>query len=426
GWEPVTVPGQIRGWSALHGRFGKLPFKDLLQPAITYAREGWPVPPTVADMWAGDFVKHSAYEGEIYKEWFNAFAPKGRAPVTGEMFACEDMAKTLEDIAETGGETVYTGALADKIDAYSRATGGYIRKSDLAAYQPQWVQPVEIDYKGYKVLELPPNCSGMVAQMALNILKGMELGDREDPLTVHRQIEAMKMAFADGMAAIAEPSSMKVSVDALLSEQHAARRRAMITHRAQQPAPVDPNCNGTVYLCAADEQGNMVSYIQSNYLGFGSGIVIPGTAFGLQNRGNNFSLDEGEPNCIAGGKRAYHTILPAFLCHGDGRPIGPFGVMGAFMQPQGHVQVVMNTVDWHMNPQDALNAPRWQWTGGMTIEVEPTFPEHVAKALAEMGHHIVRAQDSMSFGRGQIIWREDNGVYAGATEPRTDGTVAVW
>ncbi|MBS5645811.1 MAG: gamma-glutamyltransferase, partial [Clostridiales bacterium] len=187
----------------------------------------------------------------------------------------------------------------------------------------------------------------------------------------------------------------------------------------------DPNCCGTVYLCAADEEGNMISYIQSNYMGFGSGLVVPGTGFALHNRGKNFSLDEAMENCLGPGKRPYHTILPAFLSK-DGRPVGPFGVMGAFMQPQGHVQVVMNTVDFAMNPQDALNAPRWQWTGGMTIEVEPEFPRDKAEALRELGHDIVYARDSMTFGRGQIIWREENGVYAGATEPRTDGTVAVW
>lgn len=426
GWIPVNVPGLVAGWAALSERFGRLPFRELVEPAALYAEEGYPVPPTVAQMWAGDYALHKKeLTAPEFQHWFSTFAPQGRAPRTGEIFACPEMAATLREIGETHGETVYRGALSEKIDAFSRATGGYLRREDLAAYRPQWVEPVSVNYRGYDVWEIPPNGSGIVAQMALNILKGFSFVDREDVDTYHKQIEAMKLAFADGMRYIADPAHMKASVKTLLSDEFAALRRGEVGERARRPEPADPNCCGTVYLCAADEEGNMISYIQSNYMGFGSGLVVPGTGFALHNRGKNFSLDEAMENCLGPGKRPYHTILPAFLSK-DGRPVGPFGVMGAFMQPQGHVQVVMNTVDFAMNPQDALNAPRWQWTGGMTIEVEPEFPRDKAEALRELGHDIVYARDSMTFGRGQIIWREENGVYAGATEPRTDGTVAVW
>ncbi len=426
GWIPVTVPGEISGWSMLSERFGKLPFAELLASAIAYAEEGYPISPTVSQMWAGDFEKHTKlFKEEQFQEWFRVFAPQGRAPQAGEIWKSEDIAATLRDIAATHGETVYRGALADKIDAFSKKYGGYIRKEDLAEYRAEWVEPISVNYKSYDVWEIPPNGSGLVALMALNILKGFDFADREDAVTYHRQIEAMKMAFADGMRYIADPKYMKVFPEQLLAETFAAKRRGMIAGAALDPEPVDPNCHGTVYLCTADGEGNMVSYIQSNYLGFGSGLIVPGTGFGLQNRGNNFTLDETKENCLAPGKKAYHTIIPGFLTK-DGKPVGPFGVMGAFMQPQGHVQVIMNTVDFHMNPQDALNAPRWQWIKSKTIEVEPEFPKAAVEKLRAMGHDVVVARDSMNFGRGQIIWREENGAFAGATEPRTDGTVAAW
>jgi gamma-glutamyltranspeptidase/glutathione hydrolase len=268
----------------------------------------------------------------------------------------------------------------------------------------------------------------MVALMALNLLRGYEFdaGARDSVDTHHKQIEAMKLAFADGLHYITDRAHMKVSVDAMLSEAYAAERRALIGETAIMPAPGTPPQGGTVYVATADEEGNMVSFIQSNYMGFGSGVLVEGTGIALQNRGSDFSLDPAHANALAPGKKSYHTIIPGFLSK-DGEPVGPFGVMGGYMQPQGHLQMVMNMVDFGLNPQAALDAPRWQWKEGKTIEVEPSFPDHLAQALVRRGHHIVRSAHPFNFGRGQIIWRNpESGVLVGGTEPRTDGHIAVW
>ena len=261
--------------------------------------------------------------------------------------------------------------------------------------------------------------------MALNILKGFDFKCRDSADTYHKQLEAMKLAFADGKRYVADPRFMKVSAEQLLSETYAAKRRGLITDRALDPHPGKPDKGGTVYLCTADSDGNMVSFIQSSYWNFGSGIVIPGTGICMQNRGANFSLDENLENCLGPGKKSYHTIIPSFLTK-DGRAIGPFGVMGAFMQPQGHVQVVMNTVDFHLNPQEALDAPRWQWVGNKEIWVERGFPYAATEELIRRGHDVKVAPTFFDFGRGQIIWRTDEGTYVGSTEPRADGCVAAW
>ena len=242
---------------------------------------------------------------------------------------------------------------------------------------------------------------------------------------MHKQLEAMKLAFADGNRYVADLDYMKAPVETLLSDEYADGRRALIGEQALTPEPGNPFRGGTIYLCTADGEGNMVSYIQSNYMGFGSGIVIPGTGIALQNRGANFTLDETMENCLGPGKKSLHTIIPGFLMK-DGKAVGPFGVMGGFMQPQGHVQVIMNTVDFLMNPQDALNAPRWQWIGGKKIQVEKTFPAGIVEELKKRGHEMEVLESSLSFGRGQIIWRDENDVLCGATEPRADGTVAAW
>ena len=272
---------------------------------------------------------------------------------------------------------------------------------------------------------MPPNGHGLVVLMALDIASGFTFSKRDDVESLHRQIEAMKLAFCDGKKYIADPRFMKTAVDDWLSPAYADRRRALIGHEALLPQPVDVNCGGTVYLCSADGEGNMVSFIQSNYSGFGSGIVVPGYGISLSDRGHNFSMDSASDNCVGPRKKSYHTIIPGFLTK-DGRPVGPFGVMGAFMQPQGQFQVLLNTIDYHLNPQAALDAPRWQWVGGKTLEMERAFPTAVVEELRRRGHDVVVKDDIQTYGRGQIIWRDDQGTLMGGTEPRADGCVAAW
>ncbi|MDQ0414395.1 gamma-glutamyltranspeptidase [Mesobacillus stamsii] len=296
----------------------------------------------------------------------------------------------------------------------------------MAAYKPEWVQPIKVNYRGYDVWEIPPNGQGIVALMALNMLKGYELKEKESVDTYHKQIEAMKLAFADAKKYVTDPEKMTVSSEQLLSEEYAEARRSLIGDSARLPEPGTPPKGGTVYLAAADGEGNMISFIQSNYMGFGSGIVIPGTGIGLQNRGADFSLDPSHDNRLDPGKKTYHTIIPGFLTK-DNEAVGPFGVMGGYMQPQGHVQVIMNTLDFNLNPQSALDSPRWQWMEGNKVVVENTFPAHIAQALSRKGHDIQFTLDGGGFGRGQIIWRDPvTGVLSGGTESRTDGAIAVW
>lgn len=426
GWASVTVPGIPSAWVELSKKFGKLPFKSLFEPAIEYAKNGFPVAPVTAKLWGDYYKKYSAsFNEECLMNWFTTFGIDGRAPKPGETMYLRDHAKTLEELAETDCESIYRGRLAEVIDEFSRKTGGYIRKEDLVAYHPEWVEPISIDYKGYTVSEMPPNGHGLTALLALKILSGFDFKCRDCTDTYHKQIEAMKLAFSDAQKYVTDPRYMTVTVDQLLSDEYTSRRRSLICDKALKPEAGDPRCGGTIYLCAADGEGNMVSYIQSNYIGFGSGVVVPGTGISFQCRGAGFSLDPNHDNYLVPGKRPYHTIIPGFLSR-DGKAVGPFGVMGGFMQPQGHVQMVMNTVDFHMNPQEALDAPRWQWQGGMKIEVERSFPTAETEQLLRMGHDMVVPTENVFFGRGQIIWRDDNGVLCGATEPRSDGTVAVW
>lgn len=426
GWIPVMVPGAPAAWAELSERYGRLPLEQVLEPAAVYAEEGYAVTPVISRLWDKAYQEFSkTFKDPCFAPWFETFAPNGRAPRAGEIWSSKAHAETLRKIASTKAREFYEGELADKIDQFSRKTGGYIRKSDLADYSSQWVEPIHVNYRGYDVWEIPPNGNGIVALMALNILNGFEFNHRDCADTIHKQLEAMKLAFVDGKRYVADPKHMRVTVEELLDEKYTSERRALIKDRAIMPEYGKPKSGGTIYLCTADQEGNMVSYIQSNYQGFGSGIVIPGTGISLQNRGANFSLDETMENCLAPGKKAFHTIIPAFLTK-DGRAIGPFGVMGGFMQPQGHVQVVMNTVDFMMNPQEALDAPRWQWTGGKKVQLEHSFPIGITEELVRRGHEISILPESITFGRGQIIWRDENGVLCGATEPRADGTVAVW
>ncbi|ANU14179.1 Gamma-glutamyltranspeptidase [Planococcus halocryophilus Or1] len=427
GLVPVTVPGVPAAWAELSKKFGKLSLAEALKPAIRYAEEGYPLTPVLGKYWQAAYAKYKdSFTSEEYQGWFDTFAPNGRAPEIGEMWSSPGHAKTLIEIGQTDARSFYEGAIADKIDRFMKKHEGFLAKEDLEAFEPQWVEPVSTDYRGYKVWEIPPNGQGMVALMALNIFKELNQPKWQSAETYHEQIEAMKLAFTDGKAFITEPENMPVSTEHLLSEEYAAARAKTIGEIASDPEPYELPKGGTVYLSAADEEGNMISYIQSNYMGFGSGIVIPGTGIGLQNRGADFSLDSEHPNVLAGGKRTFHTIIPGFLTK-DGKAVGPFGVMGGYMQPQGHFQVVTNTIDYLMNPQAALDAPRWQWIEGKTVLVEPDFPNYLAQALTRKGHQIQVATDGGSFGRGQIIWRNpETGVLAGGTESRTDGSVAVW
>ncbi|MFB5664219.1 gamma-glutamyltransferase family protein [Alteribacillus sp. HJP-4] len=427
GFVPVTVPGVPAAWAELSRAFGELPYEELFRPAIQYAEQGYPLSPILAQFWdKGVKAYRKKLKGEEFQSWFDTFAPDGRAPSAGEVWQSQAHADTLKSIAASFSRDFYEGDLADQIDKFSRRYGGYLSKKDLMKFQPEWVKPVSVNYKGYDVWEIPPNGQGMIALQALNMMKSLEIGGRDDVKTLHHQIEAMKLAFADGMNYITDPDKMTISLYDLLSEQYAAVRSRDIGEHALQPKPGSPPKGGTVYLAAADKQGNMISFIQSNYMGFGSGLVVPGTGIALQNRGHNFSMNPGHVNALEGGKRTFHTIIPGFITKGN-EAVGPFGVMGGFMQPQGHLQVIMNMVDFGLNPQAALDAPRWQWLKDKTVAAESSFHPAVLKQLADKGHHIQMEYETGSFGRGQIICRNPaNGVYAAGTESRTDGSISAW
>lgn len=427
GWTPVTVPGAPGAWASLSEKFGRLPFADLLAPAIRYAEEGYPISPILGDMWNRAYRRFKdRLTGPEYANWFNTFAPNGLPPQIGQLWRAPDHAQTLKEIAETKAESFYRGMLAKQITREASRYGGFITEADLAGYQPEWVDPISVNYRGYNVWEIPPNGQGIIALLGLNILKGFTFDNPYSVERYHKQIEAMKLAFIDGKKFITDPDKMTTHVDGLLSDTYALERLKLIGEEAAMPEPGTPPQGGTVYLATADQEGNMVSFIQSNYMGFGSGIVVEDTGISLQNRGADFSLDPHHQNALAGGKKSYHTIIPGFLTK-DNQAIGPFGVMGGYMQPQGHLQLIMNTIDLNLNPQAALDAPRWQWIEGKKVYVEPHFPIDIAQALARKGHQIEVALESISFGRGQIIWRDPKtGVLKGGTESRTDGHIASW
>lgn len=425
GFLPVTVPGVPAAWAALSKRFGRLSLTEVLAPAVQAASEGYAVQPTVARVWKSEYERFLSYrDQEAFHPWFETFAPLDRAPATGEVWKSAGHAATLKEIGETEAESFYRGDLAEKIDAFSRKYDGFLRKEDLSAFYPQWVEPLSTNYKGYQVYELPPNGQGLSVLMALNIFETQNCQSREDPLTIHRMIESMKLAYEDAKEYISDPRHMKYTTEQLLRKEYAGKRAALIHDQAILPAPGIPDSSGTVYLCTADGEGNMVSYIQSNFWEFGSGMVVPDTGIALQNRGLNFNLKPGHPNCLEGGKKPYHTIIPGFLMK-DGVPVGPFGVMGGFMQPQGHLQVITNTIDFLLSPQDALDAPRWQWTGGKRVLVEQGFPPWMVQELLARGHEIQICGDPMEFGRGQIIWRTDLGTLCAGTESRCDGCAVI-
>ncbi|MCL2353725.1 MAG: gamma-glutamyltransferase family protein [Defluviitaleaceae bacterium] len=429
GMEPITTPGVVAGWVALSEKFGKLPLEEVLAPAIDYAKNGHAVAPAVAKSWQrayNVFAKKCQDEGEHFAPWLETFSSnidKTRAPLAGEVWASKGHADTLADIANTGGKSFYEGALAKEIASFCEKHNGFLSYDDLASYKPAWEQLISINYHGYDIWQMPPNGQGLVGLIALNILSGYEMDGSVE--SYHRAFEAIKLAFVVGKRAITDPLHMKESVQELLSMEYAKTLRDSITNTAAEPPSILPNYGGTVYLAAADDEGNMISYIQSNYAGFGSGMVVPGTGIALQNRGADFSLDPNHINVLAGGKKTYHTIIPGFLTQND-KAIGPFGVMGGYMQPQGHLQVMLNTIHNNLNPQAALDAPRWQWMTGKKFTVEHGFDRSLALQLEARGHQITYPTNNGGFGRGQIIWRGENGILCGGTESRCDGHIAVW
>jgi gamma-glutamyltranspeptidase/glutathione hydrolase len=417
GWLPVTVPGAPAGWRDLHARFGSLPFADLFTDAIGYAAGGYPVSPMVAASWSRAVAQHATLDGPEFEEWGRVYTVDGRAPAVGELWRNPDAARTLRLIADSGAEEFYRGSIAAELTGFAAATGGLLTVEDLAKHSCDWVDPVRAGYRGYEVWELPPNGQGVAALLALNILDGLDIAGAGRDLRTHWQIEAVKLGFADAHAYVGDPSVVEVPVAGMLDPAYAAARRALVGESAAEPAPGDPARGGTVYLCAADPDGMMVSLIQSNYMGFGSYVVAPGTGFGLQNRGAGFALTPGHPNAAGPARRPYHTIIPGFLTRG-GQPVGPFGVMGGHMQPQGHVQLVMSTVDDGLDPQAALDAPRWYWHAGLDVLVEPGVD---ADALRRRGHRVAVDDSPAAYGFGQAIWRLPGGGYVAGSEPRADG-----
>ena len=429
GWLPTMVPGAPSAWAELRRRFGTKSMAELMAPAIQCARDGFCIPVNVYKQWKAEVARFTAAaekEPQVFGPWVKYFTKSGKTYEPGDTFVNPDFADTLESLAATDCESYYHGDIMKKIVAFSRETGGFFAESDFESYKAQWVEPISVNYKGYDVCEMPPNGHGITALMVLNMLKGLELSDnRETAGVYHKMIEATKLAFVDTKKFVADPRYMRTKVSDMLSDRYADVRRALITDMAVYPEAGDPSCGGTVYFCVADGMGNMVSFIQSNYNRFGSGIAVPGTAITIQDRGANFSLDPESDNYLEGGKKAYHTIIPGFLMK-DGKPVGPFGVMGGFMQPQGHVQVVVNTVDYHMNPQECLDAPRFQWVGEKKVQLEREVPADLAQKLADMGHEVTIVNSNLGMGRGEIIWRLEDGTLVGGTEPRADGTIAAW
>lgn len=429
GWDSVTVPGAVASWVALSERFGKLAFADLLEPAIEIAERGYAVPWVVRQKWA---MAAALPELTDQPGFADTFMPKGRAPEVGELFRFPAAARTLKLIAETYGEAFYRGEVAQAIEAHAKAHGGAMTAADLAAYRPEWVDPIGKDYAGHRLHEIPPNGQGIAALIALGILSHFDLaGMKADSVQAqHLQIEAMKLAFADTYRYVSDARTMTVTPAQMLDDEYLFQRAKLIDpKRAQDFGAGNPVKGGTIYLTAADESGMMVSFIQSNYMGFGSGVVVPGYGVSLQNRGHGFSLREGSPNLVAPGKRPFHTIIPAFLTK-DGAPQMSFGVMGGNMQPQGHLQTLVRMLDFQQEPQAACDAPRWRFNHGLSINVEATMPAATREGLRALGHQVESFQDSyQDFGAGQFIWRlGDPAVegYVAASDPRRDGLAAAF
>lgn len=419
GWLSVTVPGAVALWRSLWDKWGKLPFEELFISAIRYAAEGFPVSPLTAEAWQRVQSIYLPQKEKKYQPFKDIFFPNGRAPRTGEIWGSQEHAETLREIAATGGESFYRGKLAEAIATFAADTGGILTLDDLNAHQSLWVDPISTTYRNLKVWEIPPNTQGIAALIALNILEefDMENCSYESVERLHRQIEAMKLAFADVYHHVSDLDYMSVTCEQLLNKTYAQQRQQLIQETAIPLFHPGLPKGGTVYLCTAD-QDLMVSLIQSNYEGFGGGILIPDTGIALHNRGAGFTLEANHPNQVAPNKRPFHTIIPGFLTQ-DQQAIGPFGVMGAPMQPQGHLQVVSNLVDYHFNPQAALDAPRWRFLRENKILLERGVPSEIVQDLANRGHQISLSPCTM-FGKGQMIIRQ-NGVLVAASESRADG-----
>ncbi len=431
---PVTVPGCVDGWAELHARFGVLPWKDLFAPAIRYAREGFPLSETIAYYWERNAAALASHPG--FRE---QFMPGGRTPRKGELFVNENLARTLEAIAKGGRDAFYEGDVARTIADYMARHGGFLSSEDLATHRSEWVEPVSASYRGVKLWELPPNGQGIAALQMLNVIEGFDVRAMGFGSTewLHVFLEAKKLAFEDVARFYADPDFADVPVAGLVSKEYAAKRRALIDleHAADAYAPGNPALDegDTIYLATADAKGCMVSLIQSNYRGMGSGMAPDGLGFVLQDRGELFDLEPGRANSYAPGKRPFHTIIPAFLTK-NGAPWVAFGVMGGSTQPQGHVQIAVNLVDFGMNLQEVGDAPRVVHTGsseptgermtdGGEAHFETGFDPAVVRALAELGHTI--GDDKGLFGGYQAILRDPaTGVYAGASDSRKDGHAA--
>jgi len=463
GWDTVTVPGAVSAWVELSERYGKLPFKELFQPAIHYARDGFPVSPITARVWP---LAEQKYQG--MPDFGRVFLPWGKSPVPGQLFRNPHQATSLELIAATAGEAFYNGELAERIIAHSQDGGGLMTREDLASHAPEWVEPISVDYHGHTLHEIPPNGQGIAALEMLGILENREDEISEYPVdsaeSLHLQIEAMKLAFADTHRYVSDRKWMEIDPEHLLDAGYLAERGDLIDiQQAQDPGYGLPGHGGTVYLTTADENGMMLSYIQSNYMGFGSGIVVPGTGIALQNRGRGFNLEKGHPNQVDGGKRPFHTIIPAFVTRegvegetggrggaGDARrggggevmsggkgrtgqgigsgtgerePVMSFGVMGGPMQPQGHAQMMIRMFDYHQNPQTAIDAPRWQVFPDLEVAVEPGISDQVIIDLIRRGHRITRWREFWWFGGAQAIYclGMGKGRYCSGSDPRKDG-----
>jgi gamma-glutamyltranspeptidase/glutathione hydrolase len=420
GWDSVTVPGGVSGWSALSQRFGSLPFSDLLARAIGYARDGFAVTPRIAALWA-----EGGERFRDFAEFQRVFLPLGRAPLAGQWCTLPDAADTLAEIAATGGESFYRGAIAERITEAARADGALLSLEDLAEQRAAWVEPLATDYAGVRLHELPPNGQGLASLLTLAVLSELEL-DRHGPDDadgIHLQIEAMKLAFAQCELHLGDPAAMSVSPSELLDPRAVRALAGRIQlQRAAPPRPMPRADQGTVYVAVGDAAGRMVSLIQSNYLGFGSGVVVPRTGISLHNRGLGFRLEPGHPSCVAGGKRPYHTIMPGFVTR-DQQAEMAFGVIGGHMQPQGHVQCVIRSFLYRQNPQAVCDAPRWHVTERCEVALEPGFPASVAHELGRRGHQLIDKPTELLFGGAQLVRRMPRGYCAGS-DPRKDGQAA--
>lgn len=424
GWDSVTVPGAVSNWVALSDRYGKLPFATLAEPAIRYARDGFMVTPMIAELWrqGGETLKDQPGFAEC-------FLPNGRAPKAGERITMPGHARSLQLIAESKGEAFYRGVLAREIIAFSDANGGVMSLDDLASHTVDWVDTIAVPFAGAMVHELPPNGQGIAALSGLGILEALGVGDYpvDSAETLHIVLEAMKLALADLNQHVTDEGHMRVPTAHLLDPAYLRERAELVGATAVDPGYGKPKPGGTVCLSAADESGMMISFIQSNYMGFGSGVVVPGTGISLQNRGVGFSLDPAHVNVVAPRKRPFHTIIPGFAMNADGTPLMAFGLMGGPIQAQGHLQLMLRILRYGQNPQAAADAPRWRLDGGLKVAVESSFDPEVVAGLRARGHDIAvqPANGVFGFGGAQIILRTADGYVAGS-DPRKDGQAVAY